>query len=256
MPVTNGIGHSAATLGKQEGLGKLLRMQLAKCNAIMETRTCHYCYVDMNAGSGWNAEENCAGSPLVFLETAREKRLARWRAYFIDRSQVAIESLKPRVAEYHAAHALLICGDNKIQTLRILDSLPYLPGGFWLGLLYHDPNGPPDHELLEAISGLSKAWTMDILVRYTGAGVKRAGRPRVMDLLGAVKKRHWLVGRIESGDRWQWTFLYGTNDRNLKPYHSAGFYRWDEPEAQDTLDRLNYTVSEYQRHIQPEFGLE
>jgi len=87
MPVENGIGHSQATVSKQDGLDKILRQHIATCKIILNKHqwcSQEYHYFDINAGCGFNEEEGCPGSPIVFLDVAHEHGI-KYQAAFIEK---------------------------------------------------------------------------------------------------------------------------------------------------------------------------
>lgn len=252
MPVIQAVGQSDVTPGKQDGLGKLLAQHLATCKRIMaKYRWCHqvYHYIDMNAGCGWNEHIDCVGSPLVFLEMAGRAEIP-YRAWFIELEPSNALYLQSRAPASAAQYEIRI-GDNKEHLPEIVGRIPKQS----LGMIYTDPNGLPDFDLLAAVSRLPGCEKMDVLIRYTACAHKRNLRvkpERLVECLGRINKKHWMVREIERGDRWQWTFLLGMNWCGMKDWKRAGFYWAHSDDGQTILERLNYTNSELAERRQPQ----
>lgn len=256
MPVVKGVGQSGATPSKQDGLDKLLRQHLSVCQRIIAKHprwNCQtYQYIDMNAGCGWNDHVDCAGSPLVFLKAADAVKELSYKASFIE--------IEPRNAQTLLANiggpskSLEVCiADNKEELPVLVDNLP--PRA--IGLIYTDPNGVPDFDLLEEVSKNPKCATMDILIRYTASAHKRnlhIKPERLLGCLGRVNKRYWMTREIEHGDRWQWTFLLGMNWGGMSSWKSQGFHWAHSDEGRNILEKLNYTNGEIAELRQPKLA--
>jgi len=102
-------------------------------------------HLDMHSGSGWNDKVNCPGSPFEYLSSIRQYGISRWRAYFCDRDQKAIEGLKRFIQNNPHCHPL--CMDNR-EALKVFrrdiearEKYPHLA----MGTILVDPNGYPFH---------------------------------------------------------------------------------------------------------------
>lgn len=241
MPVTNGIGHSLATISKQHGFEKVISQHVSACGRILKKHESWapqtYFYIDANAGCGSNDDEACDGSPVVFLKNAR--RIGQqYRAWFVEIEPGNSLYLRERVARWPACE--VVTGDNREHVPQIINRLPRNA----YGLLYSDPNGVPNFDLLNLVSHHPNCSKLDILIRYTGSGVKRAGSIKLLDYLATINKKYWMVRDLESGDKWQWTFLLGLNWGGMSDWKSQGFHWADSEQGQDIIERLNYTNRE------------
>jgi hypothetical protein len=120
------------------------------------------------------------------------------------------------------------------------------------GLVYADPNGIPDFDMLSKVSSISKLDKFDILIRYNAAAVKRnefQTGERMLDHISRINKKFWIIRELRPGDIWQWTFLLGMNWDGLKAWKSQGFLYaitpdGIKPEAAEVINELNYTKDE------------
>lgn len=249
MPVVNGIGQSQATVDKQQGLRTILAQHISVCKAIIAKWHCcdRYQFIDANAGPGCNAKESCDGSPVIFLREVNRVGLG-YDAVFIDIDPQHTFALRAAVSNWN--HHSVMTGDNRQVIPTVIERLPE-----WsYGVLYTDPNGIPDFEMLAAASQHPKMEKIDILIRYAGSAVKRNQHitgMKMLDHLSPINKKFWIVREMERGDRWQWTFLLGMNWNGLKSWKSRGFHYADSPKGQQIIERLNYTNGELQQIRQP-----
>lgn len=247
MPVDNGVGHSTATIAKQASLGFFLNVHISICDAIAakwRKPRCYY-YVDMNAGCGRNEQEGCDGSPLVFLKAATALRMP-YKAWFIEKEKRNTEDLE--AALDHLPDWIICRGDHNDIVPEVIKEIP----NYANGLFYTDPNGIPSFGLLSSISQIMRVSRMDILIRYAASGGKRAGY-KLADCIAKIDKKFWLVQEPSSNDKWQWTFLLGTNWTKFPEMERIRFYRIDSDRGRAILDRLNYTKEELEERQQASF---
>lgn len=250
MPVESGVGHSAVTPGKEQDLAKLLRWHIAIVKSVWQKydgieRV--YYYADANAGPGYYEVEVCPGSPVVFLEVAKQMMLP-YKAAFIEMNPVIAETLRERIGE--SKHVSLYIEDNSPALTRIISQMPRNR----YGLIYFDPNGPPNFGLLSRISRMPECRKIDFLVRYSGTAVKRVRQYTgygLLDALHTIGKSVWLGKELDDGDPHQWTFLFGTNYEDQREWRNAGFIRLDSPRGMILLERLHYTNAQLETQRQP-----
>ena len=91
-------GQSDHTAEKQYGLEKILSQWLSIVDRIALKWKINYpiLYADMNAGSGWNNEVNCIGSPLLFLSES-DKHNFKKEIYFIESNANSLIKLAENV---------------------------------------------------------------------------------------------------------------------------------------------------------------
>jgi len=242
MPVVDKKGYSEITPIKQEDLGHFLRYHFEVAGRVISKPTSpwnkYYLYIDANAGDGEN-QAGCIGSPLVFSRF-KFRLSVPYKAFFIDNSPANIERLKEKLPDEKE----IICKDNRIAIpLIVAEHIPQHDKT--IGLLYTDPNGVPDKDLIKIASGLLPR--VDILIRYNTMGAKRSfhlGEPRLCDFMDSTNKECWLIKNLCSNDRWMWTFIFGTNYVNFKAWEKQGFYRIDSKEGKHILELCSHKKSE------------
>jgi len=210
MPKTPGRGHSHATVDKAEGLSKLLSQHVNTVKRILKKYPTYpqtYHFIDAYAGPGYNKEEQCDGSPVIFLKTA-EMLGIDYRAWFVEADIKSVKELRERTKAYPKCE---VCPFDNAQTVpEIARSLP--DNAF--GLVYADPNGIPDIDMLSKVSRIRELDKFDILIRYNATAAKR-NEPqtgmRMLDHLSQINKTHWIIREPRKGDIWQWTFLLELN---------------------------------------------
>lgn len=247
MPITKGQGQSDMTPFKQQDLGEFLEFwfPLAK-NALRNNprkfrRT--ITYIDTNAGSGDNPKHKCPGSPLIFCKQA-EKEGVLYHAYLVEQDPDACQELKERVKGYDAE---VICGNNQQIVPTLLDNL--YPGS--LGLIYIDPNGIPDWELIRQASIHPKMASIDILVRYNTGAVWRNhhnGYHLNSDIDNLQKRFKWGKDYYPF-DRWHWSFLLGMNFE-FGDWKKKGWYRLDTQAGQELKEKLADSPTQRQKKSQ------
>ncbi len=248
MPRTKGRGHSRATVDKAEGLSKLLSQHVHTVNVILKKYNYFpqkYFFIDAYAGPGYNEEVQCDGSPVIFLKIAKDSGIDYF-AWFVEQDINSVRELRKRIEGYPNCE---ISSHNNSQAVPAIAR--GLPENAY-GLVYADPNGIPDFEMLSKVSLIPKLDKFDILIRYNAAAVKRnefQTGEKMLDHLSKINKKYWIIREISPGDKWQWTFLLGMNWDRLKAWKSQGFLyaitpNGIVPEAADIIDKLNYTKDE------------
>lgn len=240
MPVKNGIGSSMATPDKQQGLSKLLSMHMAICSNIFKKypkKPQSYFYIDAYCGDG-APHEGVDASPKIFIDLLKNSNLKKLSAWFIDKNQANIDALKAR---FPIKGINIVCADSTAYVQDIARS--YVRSNS-LGLLYIDPNNTPDIPMLKECSTLMQS--IDFLIRFNSTAGKRIinDKIRITSILDSVDKKFWLIRRPMKGDRWQWTFLFGTNFPDLKEWKNEGFFLTNSDKGKDLINHFEYTNSE------------
>jgi three-Cys-motif partner protein len=270
MPKDGSVGVSTNTPIKQELFTRYLRWHTTWTEAAMRKHDwidpCYF-YLDLYAGAGashGNTVFGLPGSPLLALRIAREKQM-RMHGHFIEADPAAAAQLRdylyaepgmqPSVITdgYVRLEDLLslyhvYCGDNsRIVTELLAAYAEYLKPEAVYGLLYADPNGSPNFDLLTQCAAALPH--VDILLHFPANALKRQRRSPTHpfsqilgDLLETIGKEYWLVRRVEG--QWQWTFLFGTNYKGVREWRSAGLCRTDSAQGRAALNDLSYTREE------------
>lgn len=244
-------------------------------------------YVDMNAGSGYNFKAGCVGSPLIFMEAAARHTYKK-ALFFIEKNDSNVHKLVSQLnlltesewgcccseilpglrfldpeEENDGAREwcgytpdekndiLVTHGDNKEVLPRIIGSLK---GQSPYGLIYNDPNGRPDFEVLQQVSRLPQTFCVDIMIHISGT---LYNFPRVVHSkkfpdkwrkisghIARINKKEWIVREFQPGDSQHWTFLIGTNWTDYRAWESKGFYKIKSEKGKAIFDILDNTEDE------------
>jgi hypothetical protein len=230
-------GQGDATEIKQRGLSFAFRIGLTVMQKFPQYRYFHF---DLNAGSGFNDEAGCIGSPLTFL---REVGLAEvnFCAGFCDRDKGQVESLLAR-RETQNERCFIFHGDNA----EFLSMVPYIIHGrekleHAIGSVLSDPNGADVP--IYAIAQLAKTCPkIDVIFHWNSVITKRLRygiKPTqilLQDVPRLIQKKHWLI-REPMGIH-QFTILIG---RNLQSgdWRSMGYHHLASERGQEILERCS-----------------
>lgn len=247
MPNDNNYGYSEHTLSKQCDLAYILSMLFPIYTGI--TSRCDYLepqvyYFDINAGPATSLDSFILGSPIIFLEKAFELSV-NYRAVFIENQRTHYERLQRALAFY--PNVKIHYGDHR----DIMKDYLNKRGQKRTGLIYADPNGEPitEFEVLEQTSKTKRYEQLDILIHFSATAIKRAKRANrcMIDYLARINKKVWFVR--EPQDKWQWTFLFGTNWKDC-PIPGKEFVPLASERGLAIIERLNEVQSANSR-LQP-----
>jgi hypothetical protein len=211
-------------------------------------------YVDMNAGSGYNDEVDCPGSPLEFAAIAQKYLFAK-EAFFIEQNADSFGSLTSHqeLSVYNCCMA---------DSCKILPDIIDQFGNKAFGLIYYDPNGITMNSKMSvfdsarAVCSKPEARFIDILIRFSGTNYKRSrgafpGKyPPLKEQLSGIGKSRWICRKIAIDDLGhrdpnQWTFLLGTNWTDYKAWRQKGFYPIEDPDSDfELINNMADEVSE------------
>ena len=217
-------GQSEATKPKQQALGSFISAHSKIVEVIQEKHSewaGPYVYIETNAGSGWNDNVDCIGSPLVALDALGKHSELKYQATFIERSVDSANSLENRIAlRGHKAEVI-----NKDHAIA-LPSIRVPRGSF--GLVYADPNALKDApvEALKTFFKQTTASKIDVLInldahmrRRVVEGQRKGGNAGNYDdlagLMRAIPKEHWWIRQPFVSAGAKWTFLFGSNTPRL-----------------------------------------
>lgn len=256
MPVENQIGFSNCTADKQDGLAKFFRMHIPMVRAVFKNAAANknnhafqkYIFVDTNAGDGANRHYG-EGSPVIFLRAIIRAKMP-FRAFFIEREKANVESLREIVRTMGVEDSVEVLeGDNRELFPAVVRKIQQEAGRkTTYGLIYKDPNGAPDLDLLKYASlHLPK---IDLLVRMPTRVLKRkANAPqcssyRLIDFVKTVEKQDWIIRDTFALDKHHdWTFLFGSNYKT-GDWKKERFFALDSEKGQEILERLGQTKKE------------
>ncbi len=238
-------GWSDASPIKQEHFRIVLQTHLNIVQAIFKKYPyipSTFYYFDTHCGPGIY-EGGESGSPFIFLEEINKTDL-RFSAIFIDENEEYIENLRREVG---TCKNIKILHGNNAELLPIY-ALPGRKKRY--GLLYSDPNGIFDDNMLSQFSRQTPHRTVDILINCPATTVKRVKNSTrhqetrtLNERLQPIDKKFLLVREALSGCQ-QWTFLLLTGWYAFPKFKNIRMFHDSDPEGIDILRKLNYTTKE------------
>lgn len=247
MPTTPGQGQSQdATEHKERGIIAACSVSLRIFAAKFRASPYRYFHFDINAGTGWNDEVNCIGSPVAFVRAAASQGIDRFNGHFCDIDADACRALLANSEVGADERCIVFHGDNRGLVPAIPDLIRAVRENprYAIGTVLVDPNGcdVPIAELAE----LNRiAPRLDFIVNWNATAFKRNRMANGgVDLETAIKrlgKKHWLIRKPISAH--QFALLVG---RNMKvgEHRALGFYDLATDLGRSIFERLNYTKSE------------
>lgn len=238
------IGRSEYTEIKHSMFEGLMALHSTICESIIREHGGRYHYIELNAGRG----ESCA---------------------------IAMGAIRPHVPEAlfdffekHPSNAERLHDlFDKDESVRIVPGdhrktaeshLARIGPGLVNGVLFHDPNGVPELELLERVSRLPSMQRVDLLLYVSATGLKRARTAattgyRLTELVERVDKKHWLIGETRGGQ--QWTMLIGSNWANFPDWKKKGFHKINSREGKAIVEKADKTRKEQFDELQGRFRI-
>jgi len=286
MPKIDDVGHSDTTILKMEVLSNILDMHFMITQAVIQKYPSYkqrYRYVDMTAGKGlvpysgtvskvnkihaleWSGkslvhEGRLFGSPLVFLTVAEsEKAHIPYRSDFIEANSDNYAELEESIKNYAKLNAwqdlkTKIFFHNEKHEL-VIPELFQSRDDKEFGLVFIDPSGnKPDLQTLKHITRTRPK--MELLLYLAATNIKREfgyTNRYLSDYMREMGKEYWLIKKPAKGDKFQWTFLLGSNSDIFKDYKRIDFLRLDSDEAQKFFPILELTAKQRQDLLQPKF---
>jgi hypothetical protein len=198
------------------------------------------------------------GSPLVFLTIAEsEKAQILYRADCIEANNENCQELGEAVRDY-----------SQLNKWKNIKSKVYLHNRKYeeaitelfssrdekeFGLVFIDPSGiRPNLETLKYITRMRPK--MELLLYLAATNIKREfgyTNKFLSDYMREIGKEYWLIKKPIKGDKFQWTFLLGSNSDIFKNYRKIDFLRLDSADAQEFFPKLELTTKQRQNLLQP-----
>lgn len=249
-------GQSAFTWFKQERFQPIFCQSLGISNGSAVRHFAYY-HVDLNAGSGINAEVGVEGSPLNFLRAVQRMDRLNFYAFFVDRDPAAIRALvaRPQLIA-HANRVGVFPGDNGeiLDVVREFVRSRERNPQFAMGSVLFDPNGYHNGVPWEQLSAFARefprfdiignlnvfTWTMERgqIQRGNGSWAEKKLRP-VSSFGDLFNRPNWMITRPDGCGGHTWVQVVGrTIDRQQNNYRSIGFEDLAGPVGREIIERL------------------
>ena len=237
---------------KQNDFSDLLRHHVNVCSKVINRHSWasqFYQYFDMFGGPGLILDngKTIEGSPVIFSKVIREFPIL-YRANIVEQDKAIFAQLKATVQNQHIKLHYGNSGEI-YKSLLISNSKQF-------GLLYLDPDMSEDGFDLSFKIARDFALCyprLDILLYVSANNIKRiAGAkdtPCLVDRLRPIQKTDWVIRTLR--DKFQYTFLIGTNYSKPFTWGSRGFFDARSPQGQAILERANYTDKQIKKKHQP-----
>lgn len=259
MPKIDGVGYGDFTEKKLEHFSKILEMHFAITKAVISKNANifkpYYHYVELTSGKGFTPIGK-PGSPIIFFETAHKNfNDINFFADFIDCDKKNIRELIKSIDDlsqergWGQNNCNFHC--NKYQ--EVIPSL-FAEKSTEFGLIFVDHSGDlPDISTIQFIA--DQRPKMEVLLYLSSTNIKRTVQYtglRFINFINSIGKTHWLVRKPINHDRHKWTFILGSNAKNLfTDYKSIGFYQIESKVGKSILERINFTEREQFEAKQP-----
>ena len=284
MPKVDDVGHSDYTVPKMEVLSKIFDMHFMITQAVIKKYSSFrrkYRYVDLTAGKGhvpysdivskvdrvhaleWFGKSlvhngKLLGSPLVFLTIAESQKVQiPYHSNFIEANKDNYQELNEavnvlsRLNNWQEMKTKVVLHNNKYE--QVIPELFPSRDDKELGLVFIDPSGnKPDLETLKYLARVRPK--MELLLYLAATNIKREfgyTNRYLSDYMREIGKEYWLIKKPIKGDKFQWTFLLGSNSDIFKDYKKIDFLRLDSAEAQKFFPILELTAKQRQDLLQP-----
>ena len=248
MPINGSVGQSDYTKVKQHHFSVIVSTFLTAAKGMLtRNRGDHeqyFLYVDLYAGSGENMD-NVPGSPIIFHEAAKKAQICTL-PILVEENEYSVKQLQDKLFSV-GANYFKIKNTNNEDFVEMMIKQPVRKSTY--GLVYLDPNGIPNFELLRRLSEVRQYYKLDFLINCPATAIKRAignvkckQQSRLFEELKTIKKTNWMIR--EPIGKWQWTFIIGTNWNDPPQFKKHKFWPIDSAEGQKIVKYLSYNKQE------------
>ena len=248
-------GYSKSTLLKQKDFEEIMGTHINISKAIIKKHNWvypYYWYFDLNAGPGVHKDAEYGfkiGSPLIFLNEAIEKRLPL--------NAILFENNKKNHASLLSSISKLVIADKQLSKMNItihnfsneklIEKHDTEVTRESYGLIYHDPKGRPNFDLLTRFYENKHHPYIDLMINCPCATIKRStyynsntDENRLLnEFLYGIDKKYWLIRKPYS--RWQWSLIIGTNWTDFPRFKQLGFLDKNSPEGQKLFKKYIFS---------------
>lgn len=247
-------GQGDGTRFKERRLEAIFYINLTICNKSERLRRFPYFHFDLYAGSGYNDQADCLGSPLAFLDAVEESGKHHFYAHFVDKDPINCHKLFNRLkTSVYADRCFVHPGDNA----DFVEAIPYIikarniSPDHAMGSVLIDPNGhniPWDH-LIELSKLCPK---LDFFINYNTTvalrieGLKKYTYRGRLERLADVPKllgKNYVQIATPVGARNRFVLLICRNFFTSN-YARLGIYHWDSYEGESIRYRFGLSKKE------------
>ena len=246
----NTYGYSDATIPKQFDFEEIISTHINTTKAILKKHIKwatdqNYWYFDLNAGPGIDEDDKFGrktGSPIIFLKKAITKKIPS-KTIFYENDKKHYASLLNSISTLTIPNRLSLDIDTHNSSNEQLMRYYTIPTEKSYGLIYHDPNGVPNFNLLSRFFKINHP-KIDLLINCPCTAIKRIAYSSkkttknkfLNEFIDNVNKKHWLIR--EPYTEWQWSMIIGSNWDHFPNFKKLGFLNKDSPEGQELFKRL------------------
>jgi hypothetical protein len=251
------VGVSVITQGqgdwtehKQRGIGAACAVSLSIFRAKFGASRWRYWHFDLNAGTGFNDQAHCIGSPIAFLRQASACGVGNFQAHFVDIQATSCAQLMIRPELVNEPRAFVHHGDNREFVLAIPEILRRYrdKASYAMGTVLVDPND--SRVPLAELETLSKQCPrLDLIINWNSTAPKRVNgaaakgladpMPTLAEVIERSGKSSWLI-REPIGGAHGFTLLVGRNCR-VGDHKVMGFHHLDSPKGRAIFEDCHFT---------------
>ena len=254
----NGIGRSDYTETKQKHFKEIVVVLLSIYRSLIvkypnwKKMDDSFWYFDTHAGDG-----SPGSSASNFLSIAKGFKF-KINAVLIEKIKGNFKKLESNIIKYESSAIKIETCHGKNED--IMPEYCEAPStNFKFGVLYSDPNGVPNLDMLKQVAQTQCFEKLDIVINLSATAIKRTlgssnsahskHTKNLVQYIKEINKKHWLIKEpfvdgCQKTTNMQWTFLIGTNWTDFPKFKKLGFHAIDSDRGQEILHYLNFTRKE------------
>jgi len=246
-----------ATPKKQEDFKKIIKKHIEIIKSILNKHQWadqNYWYFDLNAGPGIHYDNKSGlkiGSPIIFLKEAMTKKLKSNVILFENgkEGKENCSSLLESISTLKIPSSFIKYTIHNESNDRFLRNYYRQIKAISFGLVYHDPKGFPDFDLLSSIFRFGEHQRLDLMINCPCNTIKKTvycskchETRKLNELISIIKKDYWLI-REPCGPH-QWSLIIGSNWNHFPKFKELGFLEKDSYEGQKLFEKLTFRAED------------